>query len=158
MRPSEDPPPSRRRGRTVGFNVPRAQKRSRSASPPRRDPIPSIKEQLEAKYRKDEEFWATLSKERKERERRSEEQKRQRESTEESAWKQVNRDPLEVHEERRRGLIDLNERYERLRRSTDECIQLVKDLGRRTNAYNEELRDIRRGRQKNRDEQWRTHH
>ncbi|KAA1476826.1 hypothetical protein DENSPDRAFT_843922, partial [Dentipellis sp. KUC8613] len=72
------PVPSRRR-------APKARRSSRSASPPRKSLIPSIKEQLEEKYRKDEELWATLSKERQELERWTEGRRRNREAAEEYA-------------------------------------------------------------------------
>ncbi|KAA1478609.1 hypothetical protein DENSPDRAFT_690333 [Dentipellis sp. KUC8613] len=151
---SGGPPPAPRRKRTS--KAPKS--RRRSASPLRRDPIPSIEEQLEAKYRKDEEFWATLSKERKERERRSEEQKHKRESVEGDAWEQGTGDPLKVDEERRQEFVDIKERYERLRKSADEHFQLVKDTAQRINAFDEGLRDVRRAVRRIEDERRHTRH
>ncbi|KAA1478631.1 hypothetical protein DENSPDRAFT_845764 [Dentipellis sp. KUC8613] len=78
--PTVNPPHDRYRRRAS-----KAQKSPRLVSPPRKSVVPSVKEQLEKKYRKEEEFWATLSKERQELERWTEEHRRKREGAEEAA-------------------------------------------------------------------------
>ncbi|TFY63389.1 hypothetical protein EVG20_g6337 [Dentipellis fragilis] len=184
-RPSADPPPAPRR-RHIS-NVPKARKRSRSASPPRRSFLPSIKAQLDEKYQEQ----AIIIEEAKEFIRRTEEQKRDREAAEEfarlyrvyeqtvdgiaqgmkalkdidartqqkneervqmteaylqhmdefgnvlSSWGQTNREVVQSQE-------GWKQRLDRNAQGTNEYIQLVGHIGRRTNAYGEGVRDYRR--------------
>ncbi|KAA1476841.1 hypothetical protein DENSPDRAFT_843949 [Dentipellis sp. KUC8613] len=139
-RPPVDPPPARYRRRAS-----KARKSSRSASPPRKSLIPSVKEQLEEKYRKDAEFWATLSKERQELERWTEERRRNREAAEEYARLcRVYVDSVDglaqdfkEYEESIARTAKLTEKVEEMNKETEEMNKKTKQLNAKTAQQNE---------------------
>ncbi|KAA1478618.1 hypothetical protein DENSPDRAFT_845740, partial [Dentipellis sp. KUC8613] len=129
--PPVDPSPARSRRRAS-----KARKSSRSA---RKSVVPSVKEQLEKKYRKEEEFWATLSKERQELERWTEERRRNREAAEEYAHL------CHIYADSADGLAqDIKEYEESIARTAqlnEEAAQHIETWGQHLDAWGQANRD-----------------